>query len=171
MIYISIFGLDQFVVGDLSQEITPLIAKLYEVNEDDVNFISTNNMVFHNGVEQTSWRAIIEVKAPEELERLQENAKEILFHFVSQVAIHVEVVFSYYCHHDRFVKLNPEYPNYMEDSNLVNAEEEYHEDMEEGEEDDQIFTGDIFENIEEKMKHSHDDEEECHDEHCHHHHH
>ena len=166
MVNISIYGLDQFVVGDLSVQITPLLARLYEIKEDDINFISTNNMVFHNGVEQTSWRAIVEVKAPEELERLQENARDILFHFISEIAIHVEVIFSYYCHHDRFLKINENYPLYMEDSNLINLEEEYSEDMEEGEGEDEIFTGDIFEGIEEK-----EPEEECHDEHCHHHHH
>ena len=166
MVNISIYGLDQFVVGDLSVQITPLLARLYEIKEDDINFISTNNMVFHNGVEQTSWRAIVEVKAPEELERLQENARDILFHFISEIAIHVEVIFSYYCHHDRFLKINENYPLYMEDSNLINLEEEYSEDMEEGEGEDEIFTGDIFECIEEK-----EPEEECHDEHCHHHHH
>ena len=43
--------------------------------------------------------------------------------------------------------MNPDYPLFLEDQNIVNLEEEYHEDMEEGEGDDEIYTGDIFEKI------------------------
>ena len=40
MITITIYGLDQFVVGQISRELTPLVAKLYEVSEEDVIFIA-----------------------------------------------------------------------------------------------------------------------------------
>ena len=49
MITITIYGLDQFVVGNLSRELTPLVAKLYEVDEDEVNFIAPQAMGFHKG--------------------------------------------------------------------------------------------------------------------------
>ena len=39
MIAIEIHGLDQFVVGTLSGELTPNIAKLYEVDEEEVIFV------------------------------------------------------------------------------------------------------------------------------------
>ena len=173
MINIYVYGLDQFVVGDVSVELTSALAKLYEVSEDDINFVAPNDMVFHKGVEQTSWRVIVEVKAPEELERLQKQAKEVLFHFLSEIAIHVEVTFFYYCRHDHFVHINESYPEYLTKSNAVNYESEYEGEYVEGEEEGEIFTGDIFENIEEKMKSKHQDDEECDDEECscHHHHH
>ena len=78
MINIFIYGLDQFVVGDVSRELTSLVAKLYEVEEDEVNFIAPNDMVFHNGVEQTSWRVIVEVRAPEEFDKFQNAAKDLI---------------------------------------------------------------------------------------------
>lgn len=145
MINVFIYGLDQFLVGDLSTEVTPLLAKLYEVSEDDVNFIATNNMVFHKGVEQTSWRTLIRVEAPEECEKVQKQASEVLIHCLDEIAIHVEVVFTYYCRHDRFVKINPDYPNYLTEENTVNIDTEYDENMKEGDGDDEIYTGDIFE--------------------------
>ena len=64
MVTINIYGLDQFVVGELSQRISKDIAKIYEMDQDEIHFISSNNMVFHNGEEQTSWRVFIEVNAP-----------------------------------------------------------------------------------------------------------
>ena len=147
MINIFVYGLDQFVVGDVSRELTPLVAKLYEVEEDEVNFIAPNDMVFHNGVEQTSWRVIMEVRAPEEFDKFQNQAKDLLMHFISGVAVHVEVTFIYYGYHDHFVKLNPEYPHYLTEEDRE-EDEVYSEEMEEGEEDDQIYTGDIFKDLE-----------------------
>ena len=44
-----------------------------------------------------------------------------------------------------------EYPRFITDENIVNAEDEYYdEDLEEGEEADQIYTGDIFKDFEGK---------------------
>ena len=44
-----------------------------------------------------------------------------------------------------FLKLNPDYPKYLTEENTVNIESEYDENMQEGEGDDEIYTGDIFE--------------------------
>ena len=96
MILISIYGLDQFVVGEVSREITPIVAKAFEVEEDEVNFVAPNDMVFHNGVEQTSWRVIVEVRLPEEFDIVENEAKSVLLHYISQYAVHVEVTFNYY---------------------------------------------------------------------------
>ena len=146
MINIFVYGLDQFVVGDVSRELTSLVARLYEVEEDEVNFIAPNDMVFHNGVEQTSWRAIVEVRAPEEFDKFQNAAKDLIMHYISTVAVHVEVTFIYYGYHDHFVKLNPEYPHYLTEEDREDNEV-YSDEMEEGEDDDQIYTGDIFKDL------------------------
>ena len=61
MIYIKVVGLDQFIVGRISREYTDKIANLYEVSSDDVNFVSPNCMIFHKGVEQTSWHVLVNV--------------------------------------------------------------------------------------------------------------
>ena len=53
MVTINIYGLDQFVVGELSGRITKDLAKIYEMDPDEIHFISSNNMVFHEGNEQT----------------------------------------------------------------------------------------------------------------------
>lgn len=147
MVTINIYGLDQFVVGELSQRISKDIAKIYEMDQDEIHFISSNNMVFHNGEEQTSWRVFIEVNAPKKVEVLQEQICSLLTHYVSEVAIHLEIIFKYYSVDHYYKHLNPDYPLFLEDKNIVNMEETYSEEMEEGEGDDEIFTGDIFESI------------------------
>ena len=150
MITITIYGLDQFVVGNLSRELTPLVAKLYEVDEDEVNFIAPNAMVFHKGVEQTSWNILIQVNAPKKVSVLEEQMSQLMLHGIGEVAIHVAVEFYYYSQDNRYTKINENYPRFISDDNLVDIDDEYPEDIEEGEEDDEIFTGDIFDGIKEK---------------------
>lgn len=146
MINITIYGLDQFVVGRLSRELTPLVAKLYEIDEDEVNFIAPNAMVFHKGVEQTSWNILIEVSAPLKVSVLQDQMAELMLHGIGDVAIHKTVEFKYYSQDSRATKLNGAYPRYITEENLVDIDEDY-EEREEGEGDDEIFTGDIFQGL------------------------
>ena len=147
MITVTIYGLDQFVVGNLSRELTPLVAKLYEVDEDEVLFIATEAMVFHKGTEQTSWNILIRVNAPKKVYVLQDQMAQLMMHGIGEVAIHVIVEFTYYSQDDRYQKINPDYPRFISDENLVDAENDYPEDIEEGEEDDQVYTGDIFKGL------------------------
>ena len=151
MITITFYGLDQFVVGQLSRELTPLVAKLYEVSEDDVLFIAPEAMVFHKGTEQTSWNILIQVNAPKKVSVLQDQMAQLMMHGIGEVAINVAVEFTYYSEDNRYQKLNENYPRFLTEDNLVDVEgDEYPEDIEEGEEEDQIFTGDIFEGLEDK---------------------
>lgn len=150
MITITIYGLDQFVVGNLSRELTPLVAKLYEVDEDEVNFIAPQAMVFHKGTEQTSWNILIRVNAPKKVSVLQDEMAELMLHGIGEVAIHVNVEFTYYSQDDRYTKINQSYPRYISEENLVDIDDEYPEDIEEGEGEDELYTGDIFEGLRDK---------------------
>ena len=147
MITIIVYGLDQFVVGDLSRDMTPSLAKLYEVDENEIVFIATQNMVFHSGTEQTAWNVLIHVHAPLKVSVLQDQVASFLLESIGNVGIHKVVEFYYYSQDNRFEKIDDTYPRYMADDNIVDIDAEYNEDIEEGEEDDQIFTGDIFEGI------------------------
>ena len=169
MVTIFIYGLDQFVVGRLSREMTPGLAKLYEMKEEDINFVAPNNMIFHNGVEQTSWNIIIHVHAPMKVSVLQDLVKQFIFKSIGELAIHKSIEFYYVSQDNRYEELNEQYPRYLTEDNLVDAEEEDWMDKEEGEGEDDIYTGDIFEDIEEKSE-----EDDCCDDpecECHHHHH
>ena len=144
MITVTIYGLDQFVVGRLSREMTPNLAKLYELSEDEIIFVAPENMVFHNGVEQTSWNIIIHVHAPKRAALVEEQVAKFILETIGDVAINKVIEFYYYSEDNRYTKLNESYPRFIAADNLVDIEEENYEDMEEGEGEDNIFTGDIF---------------------------
>ncbi len=148
MITITFYGLDQFVVGRLSRELTTGIARIYNVSEDDVNFIAPACLVFHNGVEQTSWNILVQVSAPIKTADKESKIKDLLFKGIGQLAINVTVEFLYYELDKHYVKLNESYPRYITEENIVETETDYsNEELEEGEENDQIYTGDIFSDV------------------------
>ena len=157
MITLTYLGLDQFVVGHLSREITPLLASLYECSEDEIDFVAPNNIVFHNGVEQTSWNTLVRVHAPLKVKVLEDQAAKIIMDTTVGPTINVAVEFYYYSQDNRYEKINPDYPRFITDENLVNTEPDYcedddddccdhdhHHELHEGEESDEIYTGDIF---------------------------
>ena len=144
MITIVIYGLDQFVVGRLSREMTSNLAKLYELSEDEILFVAPENMVFHNGVEQTSWNIIIHVHAPKKVSVLEDQVAKLILESIGDVAIHKMLEFYYYSQDNRYSKFNEAYPRFIAADNLVDVADEDYEDKEEGDGEDDIFTGDIF---------------------------
>ena len=156
MITVTIYGLDQFVVGRLSSEMTPSLAKLYEVDEDEINFVAPENMVFHKGVEQTSWNVIIHVNAPMKVSVLQDDVARLILASIGDVAIHKSIEFYYYSQDNRYTLFNDDYPRYITEGNTVNYDEDYcdddcdDDDCDCEDDEEEIYTGDIFEGIEEK---------------------
>ena len=157
MVTISIYGLDQYVVGHYSKEHTANIASLLEVDESDVVFYSPNAYVFHNGVEQTSWNTIVKVNAPEQCEKLEDKVANYIIKTLKEFSIHLVVEFSYYHKHHRYEFVNKEYPRYISEENVVNVDDE---EYQEGEE---IYDGNMFEGFEEKYEEAH---HHCDDDHC-----
>ena len=161
MITISIYGLDQFTVGHYSGEHTANLAQLFETSEDNIIFYSPNAYVFHNGVEQTSWNTIVKVNAPEKYEALEAKVAKYLMETLKEFSINVIVEFYYYHSHHRFEHINKEYPRFITEDNLVNVEES---------DEDELYEGNIFEGMEEKLDAAYAEREahECHcdAEHC-----
>ena len=147
MVYIKVVGLDQFIVGRVSRDYTNKIANLYEMDEDEVNFVAPNCMIFHKGVEQTSWHVLVNVMAPKKVLVLQDQMSDLIKAAFANVTINLDIVFSYYSEDDYDFYRNNDYPRYISEDNIVDDEVEY-EDVD----DDEIFDGDIFASVKTKLK-------------------
>ena len=147
MVNIFIYGLDQFVVGSISRDVSEDLAKLLEVDVDEINFIAPDSMVFHKGVEQTSWQAIVEVELPEECRYEQDNVARLLRHYIDENAIHVYFRFVYVNRKETKEDNNEDYPRYLTEENQVDLSYDESEEREEGDGDDEIYTGDIFADV------------------------
>ena len=157
MVTISIYGLDQYVVGHYSKEHTANLASLFEVDEKDIVFYAPNAYVFHNGVEQTSWNTIVKVNAPEQCEKLEDKVANYITKTLKEFSIHLVIEFYYYHKHHRYEYVNKEYPRYISEENVVNVEDEEYQ------EGDEIYEGNMFEGFEEKYEEAH----HCKDGECH----
>ena len=81
MIIIRIYGLDPYLTGKLSAELTPNLAKLFETDEDEISFIAEDDLYFHKGFDQNSWNAYVEVHVPEKYHEFKVNdAGETVLH-------------------------------------------------------------------------------------------
>ena len=158
MIIITIYGLDQYTVGHYSKYHSENLAQLFETTKENIAFVASDDYVFHNGVEQTSWQTLVKVEAPEKYEVLEDKAAMYLLKTLGEFSIHVRVVFDYFHSHHEHEFVNKGYPRYIKEDNLVNVEED--------EDDDELYEGNIFEGMEKKLEEAYHEGHHCHDEDC-----
>lgn len=149
MVLVKVYGLDQYVVGNYAKEHTSKIADLLEINEEEIMFIAPNNYVFHKGVEQTSWNAVIEVIAEEKMHQLQEVVSKYLISTFKLFSINLHLLFTYYHSHHLVEHFNNEYPRFIKDENIVKIEEEKTEDIDITDEE-AVYTGNVFKDFNKK---------------------
>lgn len=165
MITISVLGLDQFVVGHYSKDHTENLANLFETNADDIEFYAPNSMLFHNGVEQTSWNTIIIVKAPHRYELMESKIANYLIETMKEFSINLEIEFEYFEEGKHYQHINTSYPRFIAEENLVDVEgTSGDEDDKDGDEADprdradldfndpnQLYLGDAFKDKQEAL--------------------
>ena len=144
MITIRIYGLDSYAVGHYSKDHTENLAQLFETKEENICFVASDEFVFHKGVEQTSWQALVTVIAPEKYEPLEKQVANYLLKTLTEFSIHVQIVFEYFHGHHEHEFTNKDYPRFIKDDNLVNVEE--------SDDDDELYEGNIFEGMEKKLE-------------------
>ena len=147
MITITLIGLDQYTVAHYSKDHTKNLADLFETEEDNISFVSTDSLVFHEGIDQPSWNSIVQVSAPTKFEAVQQNVAKYLLNTLKDFSIHLVVEFHYYHDHDRYEYVNKDYPRFLTEANI--ADVDYDEEIDENTE---IYHGNIFEGYEEKLE-------------------
>ena len=145
MITITLIGLDQYTVAHYSKDHTKNIADLFETSEDNIMFVATDSLTFHKGVDQPSWNSIVRVNAPAKFEPLSKVVAKYLINTLKDFTISLAVEFYFFHDHDRYEYINPDYPRFLTEDNIVHAEED---SLEEGEE---LYEGNIFEGYEEQL--------------------
>ncbi|MCR5349132.1 MAG: hypothetical protein K6E59_05980 [Bacilli bacterium] len=167
MITIQILGLDQFVVGRYSRENSEGLALAFGRPESDISFFAPNAMMFHNGVEQTSWNTLVVVLAPSGLKGKEKGVAEYLTKTLSLFSINVEVVFQYFDESSHYASVNEAYPRFITTEEIhqdeaslefgdvpeqMDGEEEDEMDSIESKETGEVYLGDAFEGFEERYE-------------------
>ena len=175
MITIQILGLDPYVVGHYSKEHTSNLAQLFEVEEDQLSFYAHAGMMFHFGVEQTSWDTLVIVRAEEEKRICEEAVTDYILKTLPQFSINVTVQFNYYQKQHSHSKINEQYPRFigpdqinpdeynddLEYEKMMQEEHEHHHDHDHHHDDEEkdiditdeesIYLGNAFEGFEDAL--------------------
>ena len=61
MVFVEIFGIDPYMLRQVSRDLTPKLAKICETDENSINFYAPEGLLVHNGVEQNAWNITIKV--------------------------------------------------------------------------------------------------------------
>lgn len=154
MIIIRTYGLDPYIVGRIARQETDEIIRVLELENEEVIFIAPAEYIFHRGVEQTSWQAVIYVECDTHLtKKIEEDLADILLSATEQVAINTHIQFVYFEHGHSFGSINAEYPRFITSYHIheddeYNEENEDYEEEQESEDDhrgyDEVFMGDVF---------------------------
>lgn len=152
MIIISISGLDPYVTAHYSKDHTANLANLFEVEETEIAFEATSNVMVYKGVEQVSWNALVRVYAPHKYEVLEKMVAQYLSQTLKDFSIHVIVEFHYIHDHSQHLSFNDSYPRYIDEKHIDVTHEEFEEDEDEDAGyNENIYDGNIFEGFEEKL--------------------
>lgn len=148
MVIVNFSGLDMFLVGELNKKIHSRIAACYGLDDEDVIFQAPDSFIFYKGSEQTSFNLLIKVDAPEEYEDVEETVASILIEASREYSVHVRILFNYYDPIHYYESINNNYPEYIQNTPEIDVDEsDYDEDGEYS--DDDIYTGNMFEDLEE----------------------
>ncbi len=168
MVTIEVLGLDQYVVGHYSKDCTADIANILETSEDEINFYSPcDSLLFHDGVEQTSWNTLVVVRIPKKYELFESKLADYLLETLRDFSINVEINFEYIAEGKTYSFVNSDYPRFLTENNIANSDTEDddcscghdHEHHEEEEDDealdynnpDEIYLGDVFKEHQKEM--------------------
>ena len=151
MITISIIGLDPYLVRQISKEMTPKIADIYETSKDNINFYSPECLFIHDGVEQNTWNVLVRVHAPLKVKAMESDASKIIHEYVKDACVNMAIEFYYYSQDNRYEFNSEDHPRFMTEENSF-EEVDFEDDVNEEKSDEEPYLGNIFENFEEKIK-------------------
>lgn len=147
MIIVSLLGTDRYMAIDKSKALQNELAKIYDVDKDEVEFFAPESFIIHGGMEQTFFHLNLKIEAPYEMQDKEETVLSFLKDQFKDMAVHLRVYFEYFDPEHEHVLFDADYPKYMNDKNVVKVD---HSDSEEEgewteeEEYEEPYMGDII---------------------------
>ncbi|MEY3431917.1 MAG: hypothetical protein RIS53_815 [Bacillota bacterium] len=139
--HIEIFGLDKYVVANLSRELQKPIIQLTKIDENNLFFSVHETLLFHAGVDQNAWHTFIKISMPDTLAPFQEGLRSIINKALKDQTIHIHYEFVLQNVNSVFTFIQKNYPLFVNESNQIKAQQ-----IEEDETEDkvEIYHGNIF---------------------------
>ncbi len=146
MIQVLIKGVDEYLGVHVEEVLLPGLMKITKAEETEIIFTCLHSIIYHNGVDQTSLHMVIDLDLDPKYISLEKQIADYLLEESSKFSIHAHIQFNY-VNGKSYHRIDESYPYYVTDKNSIEIEDDEDEEVEQ-----EIFTGNIFENFEEKIK-------------------
>ena len=137
MINILLKGVDEFLGSHIEKALSPSLAKIYGITTDEIVFTCLHSIIYHEGIDQTSYHMIITVEANTKYKDKEVEAADYLLKVSKAFAVHAHVYFTY-LNGNEYKRIDKDYPLFV----TSKEEESLEENL-----DEEIYDGNIFEEI------------------------
>ena len=155
MVNVVLKGVDEFLGGEIEETISSKIAEILHINIDEVIFTCFNSMIFHKGVDQTSYHMIVTFELNSKFRNYEKQLADFMLSAGKNYAVHCLVNF-YYFEKEAYSRIDENYPLFIDKSNEVvvneNSYDEEYEDDDENYSEEEVYTGDVFLDFENQLK-------------------
>jgi hypothetical protein len=142
---IVIQGLDRYVVEKLSALLTLPLSRLTTIPTTDIFFLASETIVYHHGVDQTTWWSFITIYLTADQARFQQAMIDLFKQALRGQTIHYQFTWMYRTAEQVTSIIDQDYPPFMTESNQVKVEEtSIHPDQE-------IYLGNAFSGYEDNL--------------------
>lgn len=143
MINVILYGVDEFLAKHIEERFSPEIARICEVNTNQVILTCVHSMIYHGGVDQTSFHMQILVELNEEFREFEEDLAYFILKASKEFSVHAHLDFKY-VEDEGYERIDENYPLYISKSNEVSLHvdddfDDYDDEDNEDEEVDDIF--------------------------------
>lgn len=145
MINIVLKGVDEFLGSHVEEVFSPQVAKILNVNQDEILLICLHSTIYHKGVDQTSYHMIVNFELEEKYREYEEQLVNYVLTASKNFAVHCHVSFCY-CDNKVYSRIDNDYPLYVTEQNEVLVEET------ESQTNEEVYLGDMFADFEEQLK-------------------
>lgn len=144
MITLTFYGLNMLALGDLSGILLTRLASKLKVDETSITIRAVESMIFYKGIDQTTWEVMVDIRLLESMKEYESSIVTLLHDVLKEQTIHVTCDFIYVSSASRIQVISKDYPRYISDDNQVLVGHT-HENTKD------VFTGNIFQNVQEKL--------------------
>ena len=144
MITFTFYGLNLYALGDLSTGLLNRLAQTLKLEEKAITLRAVESMIFYKGLDQNTWEVMVDIRLLESMKHQQPIIVQLLKDFLKEQTIHLTCDFTYVTEVSRSQLISKDYPRYITEDNQVIVGHTH-------EKTSDVFTGNIFQNVQEKL--------------------
>jgi hypothetical protein len=144
MITLTFYGLNMYALGDLSSVLLNRLSQTLKIEEKLITLRAIESMIFYKGIDQNTWEVMVDIRMLESMKQHEQKIMQLLQDVLKEQTIHLTCDFIYVKESSRVQFISNDYPRYITDDNQVIVGHTHEKTTD-------VFTGNIFQNVQDKL--------------------